>query len=58
MNEVKERLRNPKYRNYTIAAIAMDSGFNSVSSFNDLFKRNAGITPSQYREQIKAKMTA
>lgn len=58
LNEVKERLRNPKYRNITIAAIAMDSGFNSVSSFNDLFKKQAGITPSQYREQIKSIMTA
>jgi AraC-like DNA-binding protein len=43
---------------FTIAAIALDSGFNSVSSFNDLFKKRFGTTPSQYRQQHVSKMSA
>ena len=35
----------------TILRIAMASGFNSKSSFNTLFKKQMGITPSQYRKQ-------
>lgn len=36
----------------TIAAIAQDSGFNSISSFNKAFKKFAGSTPSAYREGL------
>lgn len=31
--------------------IALDSGFNSKTSFNVMFKRLAGVTPSQFRQQ-------
>lgn len=36
----------------TLMRIAYDSGFNSKSNFNQAFKRIAGITPTEYREQI------
>ncbi len=38
----------------TIASIAFDSGFNSLSTFNQAFKKIQGTTPSAYREMVKA----
>ena len=40
-----------EHADHKIAAIAYDSGFNSLSSFNDVFKKITGLTPSQYRKQ-------
>lgn len=48
VEEVKRRLVDPRYRNLTILAIAYDSGFNSKSAFNQIFKELTGKTPSQY----------
>lgn len=49
VKEVLKRFSNPKYNNYTILAIAFDSGFNSKTTFNSIFKSLTGKTPSQYR---------
>ncbi len=38
-------------QNQKIAAVAFASGFNSLSTFNDVFKKIAGMTPSDYRKQ-------
>ena len=51
MAEVKARLKNPAHEKLTIAAIAQDSGFPSVSRFNVLFKKDTGLTPSQFKRQ-------
>ena len=51
VEEVKERLQDSKYKHLTILAIAYDSGFNSKSSFNTIFKERTGMTPSQYVNQ-------
>jgi AraC-like DNA-binding protein len=48
VKEVKSLLRNPKYKQFTLLAIAYDSGFNSKSSFNSVFKKITGLTPSNY----------
>ena len=37
--------------NLSILNIAMDLGFSSVSHFNHLFKKEIGLTPSQYRDK-------
>jgi AraC-like DNA-binding protein len=34
-----------------IEAVAFDSGFNSLSTFNTFFKKEMGITPSNYRKE-------
>lgn len=51
VREVISKMKDPAYRNYTLLAIAFESGFNSKSSFNTIFKSATGMTPSMYREK-------
>ena len=53
IEEVKREIIKPENDNLTILAIAMDAGFNSKSSFNTLFKKYVGSTPSKYRDSVK-----
>ncbi|MES1215726.1 MAG: helix-turn-helix transcriptional regulator [Bacteroidota bacterium] len=55
VEEAKLMLSDPAKVNHKIAAIAYDSGFNSISTFNDVFKKISGTTPSQYRKQREEK---
>lgn len=56
VREVKTRIKNPQFVHYTLLAIALDSGFNSKTSFNTVFKRVTGRTPSEYAK-LKQKST-
>jgi AraC-like DNA-binding protein len=51
VEEAMRRMRDPKSSHLTILAIALESGFNTKSSFNTFFKKYTGVTPSQYRGQ-------
>jgi AraC-like DNA-binding protein len=44
-------LNDPKYRHWTIAAIAFHAGFGDLSHFNRNFKKRYGATPSDLRSQ-------
>lgn len=44
--------QDEKYSHYTIAAIAYEVGFNSISSFNTAFKQQTGKKPLQYRNEL------
>ncbi|WP_164914202.1 helix-turn-helix domain-containing protein [Aquimarina sediminis] len=44
--------QNEKFKNHTIAAIAFEVGFNSISSFNSAFKKQTGKTPLVLRKSI------
>ncbi len=46
----KEMLSNPDKNPFTIASIAYDAGFNSLSTFNEVFKKITCLTPSHYRK--------
>ncbi|MEO1054501.1 MAG: AraC family transcriptional regulator [Bacteroidota bacterium] len=47
------RLFNQReFDHQTIAAIAFEVGFNSISSFNTAFKKQTGKTPLAYRKQL------
>ena len=49
VEEVKRLINHDSSRQYTILALASDAGFNSKSSFNSIFKKATGLTPSEYR---------
>ncbi len=49
INHSLEIIKDPKSNSLTIASISVDSGFNSLSSFNTSFKKFVGKTPSAYR---------
>lgn len=50
IEEVKELMKNDAKKQYTILSLANDAGFNSKSSFNNVFKKMTGLTPSEYRD--------
>lgn len=50
IEEVKIKLRDVKWHDASVLQIALESGFNSKSSFNALFKQYTGMTPSDYRK--------
>jgi AraC-like DNA-binding protein len=47
--EAKRKLSSSEFENITILAVALESGFNSKSSFNAQFKKRENITPNEYR---------
>jgi AraC-like DNA-binding protein len=47
----KSLLLDPAKRHYSIAGIAEECGFNSLSSFNTAFKKISGVTPREYRNR-------
>lgn len=52
VEQVKADLTDPEKGNLTILAIAFDAGFNSKSSFYTIFKRETGMTPTDYQKQF------
>ena len=49
---VKQKMEDPKNNKYTILSMAYDSGFNSKSGFNAIFKKYTDQTPSQYLKTL------
>jgi AraC-like DNA-binding protein len=49
VEEAKRKLVDPRLSHYSVLAIAEDVGFNSKSSFNAVFKKHAGMTPTEFR---------
>lgn len=48
IDTVKERLLMPESRQLTIAGLASECGFNSLPTFQRVFKATTGMTPSEY----------
>jgi AraC-like DNA-binding protein len=51
IEEAKKMLLDPHYQPFNVLEIALEVGFNSVSTFNSLFKKQTGLTPSEFRKQ-------
>ncbi|GGG55211.1 transcriptional regulator [Pseudohongiella nitratireducens] len=49
-----EKLSLPPNDKVLISAIAWDLGYSSPSTFNKVFKKRFGVTPSEFRKQIVA----
>lgn len=47
----KELLIDKEYSNYTITSIGLESGFNSKSTFYATFKKETGLTPTQFQKK-------
>lgn len=51
VEESKALLVDPKSRNFTILSVGFEAGFNSKTTFNTVFKKFTGMTPTQYRDK-------
>lgn len=49
INDAKDKLKDHSFAHLKISSIAYDCGFNSLSAFNQAFKKFTAATPSQYR---------
>lgn len=52
VEEAKTYLKDSEFSKYTLAAIGLEAGFNSKSTFNSSFKKITGETPSQYKQRF------
>ncbi len=48
--------KNPKYSHLSILGLAYECGFNSKTTFNAFFKREMGVTPSEYFKKSELQM--
>lgn len=52
VEEFIARLKNDQNNHFTLLGIASDVGFNSKSSFNAIFKKFKGLTPTQFKKNL------
>jgi AraC-like DNA-binding protein len=50
IKKAMEILRDPQHEKMTVLEVLYEVGFNSKSSFNTVFKKYTGKTPTQYRK--------
>lgn len=55
IEEFKNLAQQPKFRDYTILALAFEVGFKSKATFNASFKKITHQTPSQYLKSVRKK---
>jgi len=53
VEEAKRLLLDPQNKNYTILSVGFEAGFNSKTTFNTVFKKFTGLTPTEYRDKQK-----
>jgi YesN/AraC family two-component response regulator len=52
VEEVKRLMADPLKQNYNLLGMALEAGFKSKSTFNLIFKRFTGLTPTEYKKNI------
>jgi AraC-like DNA-binding protein len=52
VEEVKHLLADPGSKHLSLLGIALDAGFKSKSTFNLVFKRFTGLTPTEYKNNL------
>ncbi|MBS1531652.1 MAG: ABC transporter permease, partial [Bacteroidetes bacterium] len=53
IRDVARKMQDPAYDHLTLLGIAYDSGFNSKTNFNRAFRQLTGISPAEYKNQLK-----
>ena len=53
VEDVKRRIREEAHLRQTLLAIALDCGFNSKASFNRVFKKMTGLTPTELVKKLE-----
>lgn len=53
IDEAKKLLSDSTHNSEKILSVLYDCGFNSKSVFNTVFKKNTGLTPSEFRRKYK-----
>ncbi|GAB3720743.1 helix-turn-helix domain-containing protein [Spirosoma lituiforme] len=51
VNEVKQRLHSNDLTRLTLLGIALESGFNSKTTFNRIFRQHTGQSPSEFAQR-------
>jgi len=51
--DVVQKMQDPAYDHITLLGIAFESGFNSQSSFNRIFRQMTGQSPLEYKNKLK-----
>jgi len=52
INMFKQKIQQGDAENFSLLGIAFDCGFNSKSSFNRIFKKTTGQSPSEYKNNL------
>jgi len=52
VDAVKKKLDSREFEKLTLLGIAYESGFKSKTSFNRIFKRETGLSPSEYKKKL------
>ncbi len=53
IREFKKLIESAKFEKFSILGLAFESGFNSKSTFNNVFKKQTQLTPTQYIHNLK-----
>ena len=56
VEEAKRLLLDSENRNYTILSVGFEAGFNSKTTFNTVFKKFTGHTPTDFRDKQRSKL--
>jgi putative ABC transport system permease protein len=51
--DVARKMQDPTYDNLTLVGIAFESGFNSKSTFNRIFRQMTGKSAAEYKKDLK-----
>lgn len=51
VRDVMAKMHDPSYKHLTLLGIAYESGFNSKTTFNRIFKQMTGKSPAEYKKE-------
>lgn len=57
VEEAKQLLLDPRNKEFTILSVGFEAGFNSKTTFNTVFKKFTGLTPTEFRDKQSAQKT-